>query len=336
MDLREDTYLSPEFSSLEELEKEVEFWDATTSQWLANCPRRGQYAIEEKAIPSVESPVLVAGKSLHGAMAVLYAGGEEDLALEELKRISGWDYDFRLPAGHKFQHLSLGHLEVIMKNYFVWRKKHDDFQVLQVSKDDMDLTDVLAASWLLTSDGKVVLGESKIVMRFMIDTKDGEVPFVYSGRPDLPVVLGGAINILDHKSTNAYLSDWYFNQYRFSNQLRGYGAMIRKLLHKEVSGCLINGIFMGEKASQHTFKGNRFSRFGPLTFMPAHFNEAIKNQYYWRKSLDFWRQQGYFPQHTSKLCQGCNYDSLCNSSPTVRKSILQREYSNTPTEFLDL
>lgn len=336
MELREEIYLTPEFPTLDDLRREVEFWDATTSQWLADCPRRGQYAIERRAVPTEETPALDAGMALHAGMAVLYSGGGDELALETVLQTWGHPRDWRLPDKHKYGHLHMGHLEVIFKNYLDWAKKHDSFKPVIMEQDQLDLTNVLAAIWLVTPEGKVVLGESKIVMRFEVETVDGPVKFVYSGRPDLPIELGGVNYILDHKSTNAYLSDYYFSQYRFSNQLRGYGAMISEVTRRSISGALINGIYMGSRASLSDFKGEKFARYGPMSFLPAHLTEAIRNQYYWRQSLDFWRAQGYFPQHSGKLCSGCPYDKLCNASPSSRESTLQFEYTTSDREFITL
>src|SRR5512147_1423155 len=316
MELKEQIYLTPGFNSLDELRKEVEFWDATTSQWLADCPRRGQYSIEQRIVPADETPALDAGNALHDGLAVLYSGGGEELALQTVIDKFGKPREWRLHPQHKYAHIHVGHLEVIFKNYLEWSKKHDSFTPLVRTLDQLKLDNVLAAIWQVTPDGHVVLGESKIVMQFMVETLDGPVRFVYSGRPDLPIEQGGLIHILDHKSTNSYLSDFHFSQYRFSNQLRGYAAMISEVAGVNVSGCLINGLYMGSRASLSDFKGEKFARFGPLTFMPAHLTESIKNQYYWRKSLDFWRTQGYFPQHTSKMCSGCPFDKLCNASPS--------------------
>lgn len=336
MELLEQVYLSPEFSSLEAIEQEVDLWDATTAQWLADCPRRGQYAIEHQVEPAKEAVVLSAGRAIHAGMAVLYSGGGDELALQTVIDTFGKPREWRLPPAASFSHIHLGHLEVIFKNYLDWRKKHDSFQPIVVELSDIDFTDVIAAIWQLTPDNKVILGESKLVMRFMVDTKDGQVPFIYSGRPDLPIGLGGVNYILDHKSTNAYLSDYYFKQYRYSNQLRGYGAMILKLLKRTISGALINGVYIGERASLSDFKGEKFARYGPMSYLPAHLTEAIKNQYYWKKSLEWYKEQGYFPQHTSKLCSGCPFDTLCNASPMTRQSVIQLEYQPKPREFFDL
>src|SRR5258708_1369591 len=131
----------------------------------------------------------------------------------------------------------------------------------------------------------------------ILDKHKGEVVFHYAGKPDLPVMQGGEILLMDHKSTNSYLSDYYFDQFRFSNQLRGYCSMIERLTGQRLGGALINGLYVGNKAIDDASKAARFARYGPMMFQPGHLAEAIKNQYYWRKALDYHESEGYYPQH---------------------------------------
>lgn len=337
---REELYLSPEFPTRLDLEEAIEMWDSTTAGWVARCPRYGEYAIRYGLVAAEEAPYLNAGKALHSAMATFYTSDDPDLALGALRKAWGKDEAWRLPPGHSFAHLHLGHLEVIFRNYVDFARKRDTFRPIVVSLDDLNLKNVLGAVWNITPDGKVVLGESKIIMRFMLTLPTGEtVPFVYAGRPDLPIDMGGSVYVLDHKSTNAFLSAWYFNQYKHSNQLRGYGAMLQDLLPSlSINGALINGIYMGEKASLGSTdtKVTRFARYGPMLFQPAHLNEALLNQYYWRQSLDYHESKGYYPQHSSKLCQSCTFDPLCSASPIIRPSVMKQEYVRRDPVFLDL
>jgi PD-(D/E)XK nuclease superfamily protein len=331
--IKEVEYFSPLYPDRAALEKAVEVnWDATSASQIARCPRNGEYALRYGLVPNGEAYQLMAGGALHAGMAVFYSGGDPDEALLELARVWGKDRDFVLPPGHRYHHLNLGFLEVIFKNYVDFAKRRDTFKPLVVKLDDLDLKHVLGAVWRVTEDGNVVLGESKIIMEFIVN---GEI-FVYSGKPDLPVEIGGAVYLMDHKSTNSYLSDWYFEQYRFSNQLRGYCCMIERITHLKLNGALINGIYMGEKAVNTDFKGNRFARYGPMLFQESHLAEAIKNQYYWKKTLDWYEAQGYYPQHTSKLCSGCSYATLCALSPLVREASMQTEYTSVDRHFLDI
>lgn len=335
--LKQEWYYSERFPTKEALQEGFKlFWDASTSSQLAACPRRGYYNIERRLVPKEEAYQLAAGSAIHAAMATYYTtGGNVEIALQELQAVWGYPADYRLPPNHKYHHLNLGHLEVIFKNYADFAKRRDTFKPLVLHKDELDLTRVVGAHWLITEDERVVLGESKIIMAFTVEGEE----FFYCGKPDLPIELGGQVYLMDHKSTNSYLSDWYFDQYRFSNQLRGYAAMLEQLLRKlklTVNGALINGIYMGNKAAQSEFGGTRFARYGPMMFQPAHLAEAIKNQWAWRKTLDYHRTMGYYPQHTSKLCSGCSYAILCAANPLIREAAMEREYDVSTTTFLDL
>jgi hypothetical protein len=203
-----------------------------------------------------------------------------------------------------------------------------------VKLDELDLSKVLGAVFRIAPNGNVILGESKIIMDFSDIVGK---PFIYSGKPDLPVQTGGAIYLWDHKTTSSYLSTWYFDQFRFSNQLRGYCLMVSRMVPSlQLNGALINGIYVGPKAVVSEFKGERFGRFGPMLYSPGHLEEAAKNQYAWRRALDYYEQEGYYPQHTGKMCGGCAYDRLCAQTPVIRGAVMRTEYEVIDRQFLDL
>ncbi len=329
-EIKELLYLSPNYKSREELEKAVETsWDATTASQVARCPRNAQHWVRQGLVPKGESVARTAGAALHAALSLYYAGAEPDLCLEEIRKTWG---DTK-SSSVKFAHLNVGFLEVVFKNYLTYAKRADNFKPLEVQMEDLDLSKVLGAVFRIAPNGNVILGESKVIMDFSDVVGH---PFVYSGKPDLPVETGGATYLWDHKSTNSYLSTWYFDQFRFSNQLRGYCTIVSRLTHLRLNGALINGIYMGERAVLTEFKGDRFGRYGPMLYQESHLDEAIKNQYAWRKTLDYYEQEGYYPQHTSKLCGGCSYDKLCALSPAIRDAVVATEYEEVERSFLDL
>lgn len=333
-------YFSPSYPDRAAVDAAFDSWDATTANWAAQCPTRGHYAIDLGLVPKEQVHFLVAGRALHGGLCAYYSSPDKEvgrkLALDVV--VAEWGDTPPLPSRHKYAHLSLGHVEVIMKNYLDYAAKRDsNFKPLTFALEDLNLQDVVAAVWRINAEGRVIFGESKIIMLFPMQRADGSIEnFMYAGRPDLPVSQGGATLIMDHKSTNSYLSDWYFSQYRFSNQLRGYGKMIQHLTGCDISGALINGIYMGDKAASDEFKGTRFARFGPFMYLPGHLDEAILNQYWWKKTHEWHKAQEYFPQHTGKMCSGCPYVELCAATPRIRSHVARTEYRRGRTEFLDL
>lgn len=337
--ITEKVYLSSDVGSKEELAAIINRTiapDATSLSWIAMCPRKAYYALVRKITPESEFLPLKAGKALHAALEAYYVKEPEEYCLQLLAESWGKDSSWRAPPDSRFSHLHLGHLEVILKNYFRYAKLRDMFKPVIVEWDDLDLSDVLGGVFRVTDDGKVVLGESKVAMRFEIEGKD----FIYSGIPDLPIYQGDIHLVLDHKTTSAYLSEWYFKQYKHSNQLRGYCLMAQSLLRKlkiKISGALINAIYVGERASLSGFKGDRFSRYGPMMYQPGHLAEAVYNQYHWRKMLDVYSEGGFWPQHASKLCSGCPYDTLCTTNPAIREHVIDQEYTvGGITPFLDI
>lgn len=331
--ITEELYLSPPFTSREQLEEEVEFWDGTLASCIARCPRYGEYRIREDLLPTEEGVQLTAGHALHAALSTYYILGDLEAAMEELMRVWGHPVEFRLPPAHSYSHLHLGHLQIVLRNYCDFAKRRDTFKPILVDYDDLCLDRVVAAKWRITPNGRVILGESSMAITYEVNGEE----FIYCGKPDLPISHGGKVLIMDHKCTNAYLSDWYFEQYRFSNALRGYCSMLSVVIPSvKPTGALINGLYIGDRAVMKEFKGTRFTRFGPLQFRPDHLEEAIRNQYHWRKALDYWEEQGYYPQNTGHACRRCDYASLCIANTKVRDNVKRTDYLRSDKEFLDL
>jgi radical SAM protein with 4Fe4S-binding SPASM domain len=161
------------------------------------------------------------------------------------------------------------------------------------------------------------------------------VLFHYAGRPDLPIEMGGQVYVLDHKTTSSYLSDWYFSQYKLSNQLRGYCAMLESLTGLRLGGALVNGVYVGEKATASGFTGAKFARYGPLMFQPGHLYEALLNQYYWKQQLYRFHEMEYFPQNAGKACQSCDYLPLCTTSPASREVTMRTDYRRTEMNVME-
>ena len=345
--ITEELYLG-DYASREELEADCDFWDATTAGWYAWCPRLAQYSHRLGLRERQEALTLLTGNAIHAGMNVLYSSGDEDLAVQAVSDIFG-DREPLAPGG-SYAHLHSGFVENVFKNYLPWRKKHDVFEPVVVHMDDLDLTDVVAAVWRILPDERVILGECKIVMRFIVDGEE----FIYAMKPDLPILLGGQLYLMDHKvSCGGYLSDWYFEKHLVSNQLRGYCRGMEKLLNKRFAGAYINGIYAGDKALATKTKAGKpttitkFTRFGPMDFSSAHLDEALWNQYAWRimafaleelaeQHPKMYKQFGY-PQNTGKSCQGCHMLETCQMNPRTRMATMRAKFTQKKQrKFLDL
>lgn len=345
--ISEVLYLSEKYPDRKALEADTDFWDASTAGQYSWCPRNAQYSRRMGLVQRDEALTLLTGNAIHAGADVLHASGDEDLAVEVVVKTFG---DREPPApSHPYAHLHTGFVEAVFKNYLEWRKKHETFVPLVVQYDDLDLTDVVAAILRVFPSGRVILGESKLVMRFDVDGQE----LLYSGKPDLPIQMGQRLYIQDWKvSCGGYLSDWYFEKHVVSNQLRGYLAMLTTLLGRRFEGAYIGGIYVGEHALEtHTKAGKpstitKFAPYGPLLFKSDHLEEALWNQYAWRQMAfayqDLAKQHPYmykrfgYPQNTGKSCQGCSFLPLCKAQPKARRAVIAQKYVQRQRKFLDL
>lgn len=339
--MKTEVYLRPPFASMEEVVEETDVWDATTASWVAQCPRLAECRILYNLRSTEEAHAATAGKAIHAGLALYYTGASLDECLVEIAKVWGHDADWRLPPTHRWVHLHLGHLEVVFRNYVAYAARHDSFKPLLIKREDLKLDQVIAGIWQVTDDGLVVLGESKFMMEFEVELPDGSTTkVVHSGKPDLPIEMGGVTLMLDHKTTSSYLSEWYFAKYKYSNQLRGYCAMLKALTGLEVGGALINGVYVGAKASDSKFTGAKVARYGPMNYQPAHLTEALLNQFYWREQLLHHHAQGYFPQNAGQACTYCDMGAICAASPSMRETVMRTDYKvsdrNVAETFLTL
>lgn len=336
-------HFAPGLSSIEEVREAIggTFWDATTLSKVATCPRKHEVRVEEgleRAGPP--SPPMVAGIAVHAGLEYFYSLPREmretryavDQAIGVvMSEWSRFEID-RALMDQKYVHLSPEHLEEVMENYFhCWgHERIETFEPLEVSVDALDLSDVMAARFLLNTEGKVILGESKLVMRFDVE---GE-PFYLCGKPDLPVTnQTGSVYAMDHKSTGSYLSTWWARNYEVSDQLRGYMGMLDKLLGRTPRGAVINAIYVGKHATNPNSKATKFDRFS-FDFSPAHIYESLRNQQARVRMIEHFRKQGYFPQGCGY--GGCDMPELCRRDPGTREEVKLTDYQLSTRTFWDL
>lgn len=332
-------YFEPGLTSIEEvIDKYGRPQDATTLQKVADCPRKHFTRVEQNLRRTGYSVKMIAGIVLHDALEYYYAHPAPGPEIEEtavqilLDGYDSWGID-RGQMDPKETHISKDHLENVLRNYFhYWN--HEAIEIYSpvsvLRMDDLDLSDVIAAKFLTTESGLIILGESNLIMRFDVDGED----FIYSGKPDLPVrKQAGTLCIMDHKTTSSYLSDWWAKSYEVSNKMRGYMAMVWKLLGERPSVAVINGIYVGKYATNPNSKATKFQRF-EYNFTEKHLHEAIKNQYMWAKTIDFYREQGYFPQGCA--FGGCSQPDICKTDPDERPLIIHDNYEEDDREFWDL
>lgn len=332
-------YFAPPFTCIEEVEAaHGPLFDASTLQKIADCPRLYQIRVEENLTKPRASAKMQAGIAIHSGLEFYYAHAErtqelEDRAVEIVKASWAEAEIDRSSMDSRDVHLSEAHLTQITRNYFdYWNRQVIDVfsPISGLRLDDLCLDQVLAARFTLTEKGEVILGESNLVMSFPI----GDDNLVLAGKPDLPVTQqDGSVWSMDHKSTSQYLSPYWARAYEVSNKDRGYMAMLQSLLQRPVKGTVINAVYVGEYALNPHSKTVKFTRF-PFDFTPDHVHEALRNQLTWRKTIEFYRSLGYFPQGCAY--GGCSCPDLCRRDPVDREEVKRTDYQQSTRRFWDL
>lgn len=279
-----------------------------------DCPRRFEYRMVRHLDAREPSPELHAGRCGHAALDAWYLNDRNDA--EALDALAGAWGEYEPPTGHRRAYLTLGHTQKALRQYFDWWRVRDPLNPLKTDcQDDMQLTN-----------------ETPVIA----EIADG---IMYGGVPDMPYRLGEYVYVCDHKFTCSYIgTDLGF--YDFHDQLRGYVLLLRARLGIEIAGALVNLIYIGESQSPHrepydNKRGSivRWSRYGPIHFSPAQLEETKRNIEAKLAVIEHYSERGYWPQHTSRNCNWCQYAPLCRISPLIRERKMSEWYIERPWDF---
>lgn len=334
-------YFAPPFTSIDEvIAVHGVPQDATTLEKIATCPRKHEERVQRNLTKGGIPAKMQAGISLHEGLEFYYSHADRTPEVEEraiaLVEVS-WD-SAGLDRGKmdkKEVHLTGQHLAQILRNYFQhWNRTVIEIYqpIAGLTLDKLNLSQVLAARFRLNEHDEIMLGESNLVMTFPVQ---GET-LVLAGKPDLPVENKntGHVYSMDHKTTGSYLSDYWAKTYEVSNKDRGYMAMMEALLGREVKGTIINGIYTGASALSEKSNATRFDRYS-YDFSPDQVQEALKNQWAWKKTIEFYRDTlGYFPQGCGY--GGCACPDLCKRDPAEREEVRRTDYEQSTRTFWSL
>jgi hypothetical protein len=342
--IREEVWLGPGYATADELMDELQWYWSGSRFNTYGCWRKGQHRYEDGLEPRrKDKQPLLSGSAIHACLAYYYAmGGRQaenisdveegalDVLRTSIERAGGFPM---VPPKHKYEYFSLGHLEIIMKFYFRWARKHDLAVPVTAEIDDLNLENVLGARFRMTPTGRIILGESAFIMRMSVQPpwKDEPVDYIYAGLMDLPIHQNNDIYVMDHKSTSGYLSKYWFNQFRVDNGLRVYAVMAKDLLkklHRPIQGIMVNGLYVGARSSSVDFKGTRFDRGGPYDFSADSLREAQHNHCAIMELRQYAQEhmQGYAPQVPGPGCRQCEFVDLCVQSPRLRNALAVSHY----------
>ena len=329
--LKEEWYFRHPYTCREDIEADYEIFDSSMLNKFAGCPYDYSLRYEHKLHAGVPRRAMFAGSAIHLGLDYFYTTGDEAGSIKLMREY--WDDKEleKLVPIKKEAHLTGDHLERAMQYYYdQWLRERVDIYtpIDPPTLDSLNLDDVIAAKWRITDDGRVVLGESNLLMEFKI----GDLTLVLAGKPDHIVQeQGGSLYIMDHKTTGSWISNWYWRLFDADNKMKVYIAMIYKLLGVMPRGYVINAICVHERATTEKFGGTRSDR-KAWSCVPEQVEDGLKNMMGYRAMIEKCRDIQWFPQG----CDRCWNPDLCNNPHATRDYHIATTFEETNRGFFDI
>lgn len=301
------------------------FVDNSMLELLTTCPRALLYNKFFKRVAAVSKPSLNFGSAIHLALEHRYKTyknmSPDPMLHEELASLLGKFFAEHPPEEGEYRNYNWA-LEIIRR----YNDKYaiEPFQLLQ------------------GEDGKVKVELPFALPLFTYRLRDGnspagyiDIPVIYTGRIDLPVLWDDQLFVIDHKTTSM-LGISFSDGMKMSAQQKGYAWALQTLTGQKVAGYCINAIRVKEppqylldpnsprkgKQTVHTWweeslcRERYFLRDGELEEWKFNAIAIIKEMFYHY-------EQGYFPMKTA-WCNKfgrCAYFDVC-SLPVEDRGIL--------------
>lgn len=297
-------------------------WDSTCLSALKTCPRLYQYQYILGYAPRGDSVHLRFGQEYHAAIEdydkLRHAGANFDDAVRTtirnlLLRIRDFDPDTDTKAGQYKNPATL--LQLVVDYLDEYRNDPATTYVLANGKPAVELS------------FKFELGFGPGSHKIGMDGPDGEpwgtkfVPYTLCGHLDRVVDLGGALWVLDHKTTTTTPSAYYFDGFNPNNQMTLYTLAAQVVYHAPVKGILI------EAAQIKLSEPSRFER--STTFRTQdQLEEWLRDTEVHLRQAEAYAIADHFPMNDTSCDKfgGCRFRGVCSKSPATRDVWLKSDF----------
>lgn len=285
-----------------------------------SCPRKSQYSSLARRIWAGERPALNFGSAIHRALEYRYTTlrNEAPTVLDE--------QDI-------FDHA--------LKPYFDANPQpEDDHRTLEFAREVIGMYNQRYAhepfSLMVDKDGKVMAEMSFAVPLFTyrmgkdLQGIDHNIPIIYTGRIDLPVLWDGQVFIGDFK-TSGMLGPSKADEYKISPQFEGYCWAFEKLTGTKPGGFFIRGI--RTKSKPGSAKAG-WDKWWDECFMshkeylrPGQLDEWYRNTVALVEEFFWHYQRGFMPQkkQACTMYGKCPYYEICYMPEASREQVLQSD-----------
>jgi len=290
-------------------------WDSTCLGALKQCPQYYKYAIIDGYVAKDENIHLRFGGEYHSAIQdfeILRANGLqfEDALRETIRqlllRIKDWDPDTGTKAGTYKNPRTLLQLVV---DYF------DNY------RED-------AAKTIILENGKPAV---ELSFKFELDfgpTAYPDVQYLLCGHLDRVVTINENVFVVDHKTSQSTIGDYWFKNFAPNNQMTLYTFAGKVVMDMEVKGIVIEGAQIGLQDFTTKFARGFTYRSDDLI------DEWLADLEYWLNAAEAFAEARHWPQNDQScgMYGGCRFRDICSKNPSVREHYLKSDFIQLPLE----
>src|ERR1700728_2695455 len=292
-------------------------WDSTSLGYIKTCPRLYELTMVQGWTPKDESIHLTFGIYYHKALeeydGFKLSGSTHDDALAEcvrllLHRVRDWDVDTRHRPGNYKNPRSVVQLVID----YLYHYKDDPARTV-IREDGSPATELsfrFELDWgpayayqILNAQTKELIGKAN----------EPAQPYLLCGHLDRVVTFNDSIFVMDHKTTTAAVSPYFFDQWSPSNQMTLYTIAGQVVLNAPIKGVILDA------AGVLIEKPNDFKR--GFTFRtPDQLSEWLVDLKYWLTMAEEYATMSYWPMNDTSCDKfgGCKFRGVWLKDPAVR------------------
>lgn len=279
-------------------------FDSTKLGNFIACPKRYQLAMIEGWRQKDEALPLIFGQLYQKAMERLDKGEDLETVVKQALAES-WD---RLPNRASPDLPKEFRTRENLASAIIGHQEHYE--------------DPLPPIAFTAASGETVIA-SELSFRIQLPFTIAGEEVIYCGHFDkIAENSSGEIYVVDNKTTQSSLTDWYFAKYDVDVQMTGYTYAASILTHKPISGVIIDAVQI--RAGWPDFRRGFVLRSDAIL---DEFSETVRH---WLEYEHHCKTTGVYPMNLT-ACSFCQFRRhYCSIDPAVRQDFLEANFDKLP------
>ena len=280
-------------------------------------------------------PYLTTGSALHAGTDSLWMDGW-DLEVAEHALLTEWG-DYVTPRNSDLGYMTEGHALNILRCYYE-REPFKGIEPIKLLFDDLNFSVLEKINATVNERGELYMNEVPLGVRLPFNGEE----LRFTAKVDFPAMGATGPTIIDRKCKVGWLNEWSIaKSIGVNHQLRLYTYIMRELTGMPFDTGMIEGIYIGEYATDDEAKWAKrksvpFKMFGPFIFSDAELEETLR----WasqtqadiarRDEMQAELESEYpelaWPQNDKGGCGSCEFKDLCDLPDFARPAAVRQGY----------